>query len=137
MNARKFGMGTARLAATGGADPATAWERYARPALWSSWAPQIRGVRTDVDRLRTGASGTVLGPVGVRVKFVVTDFDEVARTWSWTARLGPIRMKLTHAVEDFGDGGARTTLISEGPWPVLAGYIPLARWAISRLVSTE
>lgn len=127
-------MGTANLSATGSTSAADAWERYAQPRLWSTWSPQIRGVETDADRLRDGATGIVHGPVGIRVNFVVTAFDEARRQWSWTARFGPIALNLGHAVMAEGNG-SRTTLKASGPWPVVAAYLPVARFALHKLVN--
>ena len=127
-------IGTARLSASGTATATRAWERYAQPALWPTWSPQIRGVQTDVDRLSTGVTGTVLGPLGVRVAFVVDSFDEATMRWSWTARLGPIRMHLIHGVDE-APAGCSTWLEARGAWPVLAAYLPIARFALHRLVA--
>ncbi|MBO1754404.1 SRPBCC family protein [Allobranchiibius sp. CTAmp26] len=126
--------GTAHLSASGSATAADAWERYARPELWSTWSPQIRGVETDADRLAAGVTGTVVGPLGVRVAFVVDSFDEATMRWAWTARVGPVRMQLVHGV-DAAPGGCSTWLRATGAWPVLAAYLPIARWALHRLVA--
>ena len=127
-------IGSAHLSASGSATAAEAWERYARPDLWSTWSPQIRGVETDASRLSAGVTGTVLGPLGIRVSFVVDSFDEAAMRWSWTARFGPIRMVLDHGV-DPAPGGCTTSLRARGAWPVLAAYLPIARFALHRLVA--
>lgn len=125
------------LRARGAADPATAWERYADPRLWSTWAPQIQRVSTDLVRLRTGGRGTVhaglLAHPTVPVAFEVLDVDEARRTWAWRARLGPIRLLLEHGVEAEGSGCA-TWLRVRGPAPVVLAYAPLARIALGRLV---
>jgi hypothetical protein len=121
------------LRAEGNASPAEAWERYARPALWSTWSPQIRSVGYAPDRLIPGSVGTVHGPAGLRVDFTVVDVDEDARTWSWRVGLGPVALELAHAVEATADG-ARTTLRVGGPAPVVLGYAPLALVALRRLV---
>lgn len=110
-------VGSARLSARGDVSAQTAWERYARPELWATWSPQIRGVETDAERLYVGATGTVLGPVGIRVTFVVDSFEEESKRWSWTARLGPIRIVLNHGV-DAEPGGCSTSLRAQAAWPV-------------------
>ncbi|MHA6780155.1 SRPBCC family protein [Pseudonocardia saturnea] len=119
--------------AEGPASPAVVWERYADPGRWAGWAPQIRRVRTDATRIAPGVTGTVHGPLGVRVRFVVTAVDEAARTWIWDVRVGPVRMHLRHGVEVRG-GGSRTWLTIRGPALVLAAYLPVARIALHRLV---
>lgn len=114
------------------APAALVWERYADPARWAGWAPQISRVDTAATRIAPGATGTVHGPLGVRVAFVVTAVDEAARTWAWDVALGPLRLHLRHGVE--ADGG--TWLTVDGPAWVLAGYLPVARIALQRLVAS-
>jgi hypothetical protein len=90
-------------------------------------------VETTSARLVTGSTGTVVGPVGVRVRFTVSAVDDAARTWAWRATLGPIRLHLTHEVTAREDGTA-TVLRVSGPLPVIAFYAPLAQLALGRLV---
>lgn len=109
------------------------WEDYADPHRWASWAPQIRRVDTAAARIAPGVTGTVRAPLGVPVRFTVTDVDEAARTWAWDVRVGPVRMHLVHGVEADGPGSA-TWLRVRGPAPVVAAYLPLARIALELLV---
>ena len=62
-------MATISLQAHGGAPVSLAWERYADPALWSTWAPQIQRVETDSDgvyeaHIVTAAGDEVIVQVG-------------------------------------------------------------------------
>jgi hypothetical protein len=127
-------MTTVTLHASGPEAPAEVWERYAVPARWSQWAPQITGVDVPVDRLTAGARGRVRGPAGLAVPFVVDTVDEATRRWSWTVVLGPLRLHLLHWVADSPDGGSTTGLRISGWAPVVLAYAPLARLAIGRLV---
>ncbi len=127
-------MTTVTLHATGPVDPAEAWERYAVPARWPEWAPQITGVEVTAPRLVAGATGRVRGPLGVAVPFRVEDVDESGRRWSWTVHAGPVRLRLVHRVQSAPDGGATTDLRIIGPAPVVLGYAPLAHLALRRLV---
>jgi hypothetical protein len=122
------------LHATGPEAPAEVWERYADPARWPDWAPQITGVDLPAPRLVAGVRGRVRGPVGVALPFVVDAVDEAARQWAWTVSLGPVRLHLLHWVAEGPDGGSTTGLRMDGPAPVVLGYAPLARVAIGRLV---
>ena len=122
------------LHATGPVPPAEVWERYAVPARWPEWAPQITGVELPVARLTAGVRGRVRGPLGVRLPFVVETVDEAARQWSWTVSAGPVRLGLLHWVQPAPDGGATTGLRITGPGPVVVGYAPAALLAIRRLV---
>lgn len=110
-----------------------AWERYARPELWPTWAPQITAVETDAPRLAPGVTGRVRGPLGVRVDFTVAAVDEANRTWSWHVRFGPLRLYLRHGVEA-RSGGSATWVTVRGPGPVVLAYLPLTRIALHRLV---
>jgi hypothetical protein len=120
--------------ATGPLPPDEVWERYAEPARWPTWAPQITGVQVPVARLAAGVTGRVRGPAGVTLPFVVESVDEAARRWAWTVDAGPVRLHLLHWVSDGPDGGSTTGLRTTGPLPVVAAYAPLAQLAIGRLV---
>ena len=127
-------MSTVTLHATGPEAPDEVWERYAVPARWSDWAPQITGVELPVARLTAGVRGRVRAPLGVMLPFVVETVDEVARRWSWTVSIGPVRLHLLHWVTEGPDGGSTTGLRVTGPAPLVLGYAPLAQLAIGRLV---
>ena len=127
-------MTTLTLHATGPEPPAEVWERYALPARWPTWAPQILGVQVPEPRLRAGLEGRVRGPLGLTLPFVVESVDEAQRRWAWTVTAGPVRLHLLHWVSDGPGGGSTTGLRITGPAPVVVGYVPLARLAIGRLV---
>ncbi len=114
-----------------------AWERYADPDRWSSWAPHLRGVEIeatgDQRRLRTGLEGVVLGPVGVRAHFVVMAVDEAARRWSWEVRAIGVTLRLDHTLEPTSDG-TLAGLVLRGRLPVVLVYRPVAWWALRGLV---
>ncbi|MCW2849689.1 MAG: hypothetical protein JWR90_3663 [Marmoricola sp.] len=130
-------MATLTLHAHGVADLTLAWERYADPALWSTWAPQIQRVDTTMDRLAAGGAGTVRAGLLPRptlgVPFEVLAVDEMAMQWAWRAHLGPVSLHLVHGVTAHPSGCA-TWLRVTGPLPVILGYAPVARFAIGRLV---
>jgi hypothetical protein len=127
-------QGSTRVA--GAAPPARVWERYAVPARWPEWAPQINRVRASAPRIAPGVTGQVWAPLGLRVDFVVTEVDEQLRTWAWSVRFGPLRLRLQHGVEA-DPAGSATWLRVHGPAPVVAAYLPVARLALHRLVHTS
>ncbi len=131
-------MAELNLRARGPADTDLAWERYADPQLWSTWAPQIQRVETDMQRLRPGGRGVVRAGVlphpTLGIRFSVLAVDEDARSWVWKVALGPVRLLLEHGVEPDGNGTV-TTLRLRGPLPVLLAYAPVARFALGRLVA--
>lgn len=121
--------------ANGPVPAAQVWERYAQPAGWPQWAPQIVRVQASAPRIAAGVTGRVHGPLGVRVDFVICAVDEQRRTWSWRVRLGPLRLELEHGVE-LHPRGSSTWLLVRGPAVVVACYLPIARLALHRLVHT-
>ena len=77
----------------------------------------------------------MVGPFGGLVAvFRIDTVDHDAHTWSWSVRSGPLRLALDHGVHADGDG-SRAWLVTHALWPVAAGYAPLARWALQRLVT--
>jgi hypothetical protein len=126
------------LHAHGVASVTLAWERYADPALWSTWAPQIQRVETTMQRLEAGGTGTVraglLPHPTLGVPFEVLAVDEVAMEWEWRARVGPVALRLEHGVTAHLRGSS-TWLRVHGPLPVVLGYAPLAKLALKKLVS--
>lgn len=132
--------GRVHLAVGGPIDAALAWERYARIDRWTWWGRHIDRVDVDGDevRIRPGLTGRVTsGPLVAR--FRVDAVDEAARTWTWTVRLGPLRLRLEHAVMPATQIGTHregtlTRLVLRGPLPVTMAYAPIAAIALQRLV---
>lgn len=126
---------TITVSATGKADLKTAWDRYRKPALWSSWAPQISRVECVDDVIRPGTRGRVVGPLGVAVLFVIEHVDAEQHAWSWIVT-GPfgVRLRLHHSLSAVATGTS-TSLAIDGPLPIVLGYAPVARFALGRLVS--
>jgi hypothetical protein len=123
--------GSIRVA--GPASPDQVWERYAVPERWPGWAPQISRVQASAPRIAPGVTGRVWAPLGLRVDFVVTEVDGRLRTWAWSVRLGPLRLRLQHGVQA-DPAGSATWLRVHGPAHVVAAYLPVARLALHRLV---
>src|SRR5579875_2472652 len=128
-------MTVVTLSASGAADAGTAWERYAVPATWPQWAPQLVRVEASGPRLAPGLTGTVVGPLGVSADFHVDAVDEQARRWAWTVRRGPLTVRLRHGVRERDGGGSSTWLAIDTVLPVALGYAPLAYLTLRRLVA--
>jgi hypothetical protein len=133
-SAHRGRVSTRTLEVTGPLDPPAVWECYAVPARWPEWAAQISRVEISAPRLVAGATGKVHGPLGVTFPFVVDAVDEQARRWSWTVRLGLVKVRLEHWVTEGPDGGTTTGMRARGPGPVIAIYAAPARVALDRLV---
>lgn len=126
-------MSNITVRARGPLGPAAVWERYARPATWSSWSPQIRHVDCHRERLAAGVEGRVVGPLGIAVPFTVDEWDDAERRWTWTVRFGPVRLRLEHGVDARAEGSSTFVRI-HGPAPIVLPYLPLARLALHRLL---
>ncbi len=129
------------LSARGDASATEVWRRYAELERWQTWSPQIHSVDVDGEpvsdehpvRIAPGLRGQVRSRVGLSVLFEVTDVDAARRSWTWSVRLGLIRLRMTHEVHERGDS-TETTLELSGPAPIVLAYAPAARWALGRLV---
>lgn len=135
--------GRVHLAVGGPIDPSLAWERYARTDRWTWWGQHLRAVEVDGGeegaRIRVGLTGRVVAIGGVVARFRVDAVDEAARTWSWTVRVGPVRLRLAHSVVAATQIGTQregtlTRVVMRGPLPVTMAYAPVAAWALARLV---
>ncbi|QBR92246.1 SRPBCC family protein [Nocardioides euryhalodurans] len=122
-----------KVDAEGPLSPAEVWERYTHASLWSSWAPQVRGVSGAHDPVRAGDRGWVRGPFPLRLPYTVLAVDEGARRWSWQVGIGVVSVVMEHGV-DPAPAGSRAWLRIEVPGPLAAPYAPIARMALRRLV---
>ena len=95
--------------------------------------PLAAGTDPASRRIAPGLRGVVVGPVGVQVPFEVLAVDEPAMTWTWRVRAASAELTLEHSVTPDGDG-CRTDLAITGPAPLVLGYAPVARFALTRLV---
>ena len=121
------------LTAAGNATTDVAWQRYYSLDAWPDWSPQIVAVDAEPRTLTEGMTGNVVGPLGVTVHFTVLTVDQVARSWSWMVRKGPLRLILHHSVQP-QEKGVGTTLRIEGFAPTVLAYAPLAQLALRNLV---
>lgn len=112
------------------------WDRYVRPRRWPEWSPQIRSVEYPRERLAAATSGTVRGPLRLPVPFRIVEVDDAGpvRGWSWTVSAAHVDLVLAHTVEATATG-TRTGLTIDGFAPATAAYLPVARWALRRLVN--
>ena len=121
------------LEAVGDASVEDVWRRWSDPALWSTWAPQIRGVDGLAAPLRPGDRGRVRGPVGLRVRVEVLSVDPSSRTWRWRVGAGPVGVLMDHGADQAGDR-SRAWVQIHLPRPLALPYVPVASAALRRLV---
>lgn len=64
--------------------PSAAWQILVDVAAWPLWGPSVRRaqLRDGATELSLGTRGDVWTAVGVRVPFVITEFDPGSR-WTW------------------------------------------------------
>jgi hypothetical protein len=112
--------------------PERAWALMARPALWSRWAPHLRGAwGLGEPEIRPGAVGAarLLGVVPVPAKILSRDDG---RSWTW--RVGPAT--LVHRVEP-KPGGATVAVDITAAKPVEAAlavtYGPIVQALVKNL----
>jgi hypothetical protein len=122
------------MAATGPLGPEEVWARFAVPARWPEWEPQIQRVELSTDRLATGATGRLHVGAGIAVPFTVDAVDEAARRWSWTIKVGLLKLRLELRVDPAPDGGSVAGMTASGPAPLVAAYAGQARAALDRAV---
>jgi polyketide cyclase/dehydrase/lipid transport protein len=130
-------MAARSLEVTGPLAPAAVWERYAVPAHWPDWLPQIDRVDLSTPRLAAGATGRLHAPMGISIPFAVDAVDDAARRWSWSIRVGLLRLRLEQWVDDGPDGGTTAGMRVSGPGPLVAGYAGQATAALERLVGAS
>lgn len=126
-----------RLSASGPLPVDDVWERYTRPAWWTRWAPHLRSVEYAEPTVAPGTTGRVTGLGGIVADFRIDAVDEAALTWSWSVRSGPLRLSFEHGVDAAAPGSGAVSvawLVVHGPWPVVIGYAPIARYSLGRLV---
>lgn len=123
-----------KVSAVGAAPVEVAWERYDRVDAWPTWAPHLRRVECDHQRLTPGMTGTVHGPGGVHADFTVETVLPDQRAWSWRVQVMNAVLRLHHRVRPH-PRGTITDLDIEGPAIIVCGYAPVARYALGRLVS--
>jgi hypothetical protein len=130
--------GSLRLSASGSLTVDEVWQRYTEPVWWPHWAPHIREVDYPEAVVTPGTTGRVTGVGGVVALFRIDAVDDIARTWSWSVRSGPLRLSFDHGVDtaEQSTGHVSTAwLVTHALWPVALGYAPVARYSLGRLVT--
>lgn len=122
-----------RIEVTGPATPTVVWQRYTDPALWPTWAPQIRGVTGTVEPVLPGDKGWVLGPLVARVPFEVLEVDPDERRWAWRVGMRPAALVMEHGVDRRPEGSCAWVDI-RAPRLLVLPYAPVALLALRRLV---
>ena len=109
------------------ATPAAAWDVLVDMAAWPIWGPSVRRaeLRDGAVELGLGATGDVWTAVGVRMPFVITEFDP-GRRWTWKVAGVPAT---GHQVSE-APGGCRVRF--EVPWWASA-YLPVCGAALGRI----
>ncbi|MBE2316824.1 SRPBCC family protein [Solirubrobacter sp. CPCC 204708] len=113
------------------APAAIAWALMARPGVWASWAPHVRGAwGLGTPEVEAGAVGAarLFGVLPVPAKITAKS----ARSWTW--QVGPAEM--VHRVEERGTGCVvAIDLRAPGPLePALAAtYGPIIQVMLNRL----
>lgn len=98
------------------APPAAIWENaYAQPDDWPKWNQELKRATLD-GPLRGGAEARIIFRTGLRLRFLVTEFED-GRLFTDEARLPGARIGHRHLIEPVADGGSRltNTIYIDGP----------------------
>ena len=109
------------------APPSTVWDVLVDVAAWPQWGPSVRraSLRDGATELSLGTRGDVWTAVGVRMPFVITEFDPGHR-WRWTVAGVPAT---GHQITPVGGG---CLVRFEVPWWATA-YLPVCAAALVRI----
>ncbi|ANE78166.1 polyketide cyclase [Mycobacterium adipatum] len=119
-----IGMWTASRDVAAPAD--TVWQILTDLQAWPRWGLTVRKAELDGTALLLGATGRVWTPVGVRLPFVISEFDP-GRTWGWDVAGVPATR---HGVEHLDRGGCRVWMSAPVWAPV---YLPVLQIAVQRI----
>ena len=102
------------------------WTLLTEVEHWPVWGPTVVASRLDGPgaRIGPGRTGAVRTPVGLWLRFEVTAYDDVARTWSWRV------LRVAASVFLIGDVPVGASIMASGHQPPDAG----ARWVVTRLL---
>jgi Polyketide cyclase / dehydrase and lipid transport len=125
--------------------PAAIWDNaYAEADDWLKWNQELKRATLD-GPLREGAVARIVFRTGLRLRFLVTEFED-GRLFTDESRLPGARMGHRHLIEPVSDGGSRltNTIYIEGPlaglWrrilgPAAARTLPGAQKKIADLAT--
>ena len=111
--------------------PELIWDLVTDTLKWPLWGPTVQSARCSERYIRSGSKGHILTPFGIRLPFIVTEYEHVS-FWSW--RVGSIKAT-GHRIE--GLNTCACNLWFEIPL-VAAPYVLICRKAlenINKLVS--
>ena len=109
------------------APPEAVWDVLVDIAAWPLWGPSVRNASLydGASQLGLGVRGEVWTAVGVRMPFVITEFDP-GRRWSWSVAGVPATGHQVSAAA----AGCRARF--EVPWWATA-YLPVCAVALRRI----
>jgi uncharacterized protein YndB with AHSA1/START domain len=109
------------------APPSAVWDLLVDVSAWPRWGPSVRRATLagHAPELALGVRGDVWTAVGVRLPFVITEFD-AGRRWDWKVAGVPATGHQVTAAP----GGCRVRF--EVPWWASA-YLPVCSLALRRI----
>jgi hypothetical protein len=109
------------------APPPAVWDLLVDVSAWPQWGPSVRRatLADHAPELALGVRGDVWTAVGVRLPFVITEFD-AGRRWAWRVA----GVSATGHQVNAAPGGCRVRF--EVPWWA-AAYLPVCAVAVSRI----
>jgi hypothetical protein len=64
------------------ATPERAWDLLTDTTKWRYWGPSVRRVACSERYIRMGSQGEVFTPIGIRVRFLITEYTH-GYYWAW------------------------------------------------------
>lgn len=124
----RLGFPDMKIARTVPASPEAVWDLLTDTVRWTEWGPSVRAVACVERYIRKGSRGWVGTPLGFRLPFVVTEWEE-GRYWRW--RVAGIRAT-GHRVEP----RARNSCLVLFEVPLVAApYLVVCKVALDRIAA--
>ena len=122
----RLGFPDMKICRTVPASPEAVWDLLTDTVRWTEWGPSVRAVACVERYIRKGSRGWVGTPLGFKLPFVVTEWEE-GRYWRW--RVAGIRAT-GHRVEP----RARNSCLVLFEVPLVAApYLVVCKVALDRI----
>jgi len=124
----RLGFPDMKIGRTVPASPEVVWDLLTDTVRWTEWGPSVRAVACVGRYIRKGSRGWVGTPLGFKLPFLVTEWEE-GRYWRW--RVAGIRAT-GHRVEPRG----RSSCLLLFEVPLFAGpYLLVCKVALDRITA--
>ena len=113
--------------------PADAWDLLTDTEKWPLWGPSVKRVSCSDRHIRQGSTGRVLIPTGIRLPFVVTEYEHES---FWTWKVAGITAT-GHRLIPSGQDGCKVAFEMPLHWIAYVGVCELALRRIGKIVAFQ